>query len=111
MNLAYSQNTKIFAQLPENAPSHRPHLENWGILISESEEGEKIQLQGNVFGHPNYPYVTEGEFITTSEILDVKGDLIKTRNNLYSLGKEHEDSNISLEELKKLIKNENSNKN
>lgn len=69
-------------------------IENWSVICLNMLEGVnvylppeayKLQLQGNVYGHPNFP---DGDYLHTSNIVKVEGRTVTTHSgNVYELGK------------------------
>lgn len=63
-------------------------LENWSVRIGNSDpytapECAPRRISGEVYGHPVFD---DGEVITTSDIVEVKGRKVTTHNSVYKLG-------------------------
>jgi hypothetical protein len=69
-----------------------PLIENWQICDASGsftpEPGEPLFLRGAVFGHPNRPWIIEGEPCITTRLssLDEAAKTAQTKNTLYQLG-------------------------
>ena len=66
-------------------------LENWSVIGNsyQAPEIRQLTLRGQVYNHPKYK---DGEIILTSNITNVDGKHITTRNNnIYILGKVYQE--------------------
>ena len=66
-------------------------LENWSVTSVDGEydppECRRIQVQGDVYEHLTRP---DGEYIRTSDVREVNGRVVRTRNSVYTLGEPDE---------------------
>ena len=62
-------------------------MENWRIVessgVASTAQSMGFRLRGRAYGHPSY---SDGETITSSEILKVEGNRVFCRNRIYFLG-------------------------
>ena len=62
-------------------------LENWSVAGSAYQytppERQIRWLQGKVYGHPTRQ---DGRWVRTSDIVNVEGNVVFTRNSVYTLG-------------------------
>jgi hypothetical protein len=64
-------------------------IENWEIVcflsnLDKPPELRRGKLYGNVYGHP---YFKDGRAVTTTTIMELGDNCVKTRNHWYELGK------------------------
>ncbi len=63
-------------------------LKNWCLEQHPDGVGRYYyRLTGNAYGHPKYPYITEGESIYTSKLISVDfvTGIAETLNTIYKL--------------------------
>lgn len=69
-------------------------IENWELIFVPEDRNPYMapelwpsRLGGEVYGHPDFE---DGEWITSSIIVDTNGYRVKTKSRVYCLGNVHE---------------------
>ncbi len=72
-------------------------IENWKIELHKGRSETYYRLIGNIYNHPNYPQILNGEFAFTSKLvmIDFWNKRAQTQNNLYILGEQDEKTHNS----------------
>lgn len=60
----------------------QPRLENWKVYEHYGLKGVWV-AEGDIYNDRRWP---DGTHIYTSKVMEIEGDLMKTRNTLYKLG-------------------------